>query len=120
MRKGARMDRFQYLSLMAACVVLTLPLEFVFRAQVYRRPLRLAGTLVPVVVVFTAWDAIAIARGHWTFSHRFTTGWLLPFGVPVEELVFFLVVPICALLTFGAVRRLLPARKTRVLVDQEK
>ena len=34
-------DRYQYLLLMAGCLLITLPLEFVLRARVYRRPRRL-------------------------------------------------------------------------------
>ena len=93
----------EYLLLMAACLLLTLPLEFWLRARVYRRPLRLALALLPALVVFYVWDAVAIARGHWSYSPEQTTGWLLPFGVPVEELVFFLVIPVCGLLTYEAV-----------------
>lgn len=93
----------EYLLLMAACLLLTLPLEFVLRARVYRRPRRLALALLPLLVIFYIWDAVAIARGHWNYSPAHTTGWLLPGAVPVEEFVFFLVIPICGLLTFEAV-----------------
>jgi lycopene cyclase domain-containing protein len=91
-----------YLLLMAACLAITLPLEFWLRARVYR-PLRLALALLPPLVVFYVWDAVAIARGHWDYSPDQTTGLLLPLGVPLEEFVFFLVVPICGLLTYEAV-----------------
>ena len=101
------MDHFQYLGLLAGCLLLTLPLEFVFDARVYRRPRRLAVALVPTVAIFYVWDAVAIARGHWTFNPSFVTGWTLPLGVPVEELSFFVVIPICALLSLEAVRNLL-------------
>jgi len=95
-------DRWQYLALMALCVILTLPLEFVLRARVYRRPLRLLLALLPTVVVFTIWDVVGILRDHWSYSPRFTTG--IHLGVmPLEELVFFIVVPICGLLTYEAV-----------------
>lgn len=104
------MDRFQYLLVMAACLLLTLPLEFVLGARVYRQPRRLVRVLVPVVLCFLVWDAVAIARGHWHFSERYTTGWLLPFAIPVEELAFFVVVPLCALLTFETVTGLLTRR----------
>lgn len=100
------MDRYQYLLVMAACLVLTLPLEVVLGARVYRRPARLAATLAIVAVPFLLWDVVAIARGHWDFAPRYTTGWLLPGSVPVEEVSFFVVIPICALLTYQAVRRL--------------
>ncbi len=96
-------DRYQYLLLMAGCVAITLPLEFVLRARVYRRPVRLLAALLPVVALFVAWDVLGIVRGHWTYSERYTTGILLPFDVPLEELVFFVVIPICGLLTFEAV-----------------
>ncbi|MDR7299965.1 lycopene cyclase domain-containing protein [Haloactinomyces albus] len=106
------MDRFQYLLLMAACLVITLPLE-ILGARVYRRPKRLLRTLLPVLVVFLAWDIIAIARGHWTFHPDYTTGWSLPGNLPVEELVFFVVIPICALLTYESVDRMLTALRQR-------
>lgn len=101
------MDRFQYLLLMGACVAVTLPLEFVFRARVYRRPRRLVRAITLPLAVFVVWDLIAIARGHWTFTERYVTGWELPGSLPVEEFVFFLVIPVCALLTFEASRRTL-------------
>jgi lycopene cyclase domain-containing protein len=91
---------------MGACLAITLPLEIVLGARVYRRLCRVLRVLVPVLVLFLVWDALAIARGHWTFSPHYTTGWSLPFGIPVEELVFFVVIPLCALLTYEAVRRL--------------
>ena len=101
------MDRYQYLLLMAGCVLITLPLEFVFGARVWRRPRRLLAALVPTVVLFAVWDVIAIARDHWSYSDRYTTGWLLAGDLPVEELVFFVVIPVCGLLTLEAVRRIL-------------
>jgi lycopene cyclase domain-containing protein len=104
------MDRYQYLLLMGACVLVTLPLELVLGARVWRRPRRLLAALWLPVVLFSAWDVAAIARDHWSYSARFTTGWLLPFDFPVEELVFFVVIPICGLLTLEAVRSLLGRR----------
>jgi lycopene beta-cyclase len=101
------MNRFQYLLLMAGCLLVTLPLELVFGARVWRRPRRLLAALVPTVAVFVVWDLLAIARGHWSFSSRYTTGWRLPGELPVEELVFFVVIPLCGLLTLEAVRRIL-------------
>ncbi len=96
-------DRYQYLLLMAACLVVTLPLELVLRARVYRRPLRLLLALLPVVVLFSVWDVVGIVRGHWTYSPDYTTGILLPLDMPLEELVFFVVIPVCGLLTYEAV-----------------
>lgn len=96
-------DRYQYLLLMAGCILITLPLEFVLRARVYRQPVRLLLAMLPMLVVFLVWDIVGIIRGHWWYSEQFTTGVLLPFSVPLEEFVFFIVIPICGLLTYEAV-----------------
>ncbi|MFI6028183.1 lycopene cyclase domain-containing protein [Amycolatopsis magusensis] len=96
------MNRFEYLAVLGACLLVTLPLEWLGR-PVYRRPRRLAGAVLPVAAVFLVWDVIAIAGGVWGFNPEFVTGLLLPFSLPVEELLFFLVIPLCGLLTFEAV-----------------
>ena len=107
------MDRFQYLALMAICVLLTLPLELVLGARVWRQPVRLVRALALPFLVFVIWDAIAIDRGHWSYDPRYMTGWDLPFDLPIEEVVFFLVIPICGLLTYEAVQRMGERRTER-------
>ena len=101
------MDHFQYLIVMALCLVLTLPLELAFGARVWRRPRRLVTAVLPTLALFTAWDLWATARGTWRFDRRYTVGVTLPGGMVVEEVVFFAVIPICALLTLEAVRNIL-------------
>jgi len=93
-----------YLAVLAFVVLGTLPLELVLGTRVYARWRRLLLTLLPVVPVFVLWDLYAIAEHHWDFDPEQTTGVLLPGGIPVEELLFFLVVPVAAVLTLEAVR----------------
>jgi lycopene cyclase domain-containing protein len=98
------MDRWQYLGLLGLCVLVTLPLEFIGGARVYRRPKALLATLAPVVLAFGGWDLLAAWHGDWSYSARYTLGlWLL--GLPVEEWLFFLVVPTCAVLTYEVLAR---------------
>jgi lycopene cyclase domain-containing protein len=94
-----------YLAVLAFCLLGTLPLELWLGVRVYRRPRRLLLTLLPVVAVFMAWDVYAVSAGHWEFDPAQTLCLVLPGDVPVEELLFFLVVPTCAVLAFEAVRR---------------
>lgn len=97
-----------YLALLAGCLLGTAPLEIVLGTRVYARWRRLGLALLPTVVVFVAWDLYAIARDQWTYDSRYLTGVLLPGRLPIEELLFFLVVPTCAILTLEAVRRRRP------------
>lgn len=93
-----------YLAVLACCFLGTLPLELFLKVNVYRRWRRLVLALAPTVVVFVAWDVAAIAAGHWTYDPRQVVGVTLPGALPLEELLFFLVIPTCAILGFEAVR----------------
>jgi lycopene cyclase domain-containing protein len=105
-------DRWQYLIVLGLCLVVTAPLEF-FGAGVYRRPRRLLKAVLPVAVLFLAWDAVAIAASVWTYNDAYLTGIRLPFRLPLEEALFFVVIPVCALLTYNAVSTILDRGKRR-------
>lgn len=98
------MREWTYVAILAACVVGTLPLEFVLHTRVYARWPRLIASLVPVVVIFGAWDLWAIHGGTWWYDPNYLVGLTLPGRLPLEELLFFLVIPTCAILTLEAVR----------------
>ncbi|HTY73134.1 MAG TPA: lycopene cyclase domain-containing protein [Actinomycetes bacterium] len=99
------MSHLAYLAVLALVLVGSGWLEVLLGVRVWRRPRRLALTLLPVVAVFYAWDVYAIAHGQWSFDPRRVLGVRLPGHVPVEELAFFVVVPVAALLTLEAVRK---------------
>lgn len=107
------MSSFEYLLLMAACLLITLPLEVLFKARVYRRWTIALAAILPVAIVFSIWDAIAIARDHWEYNPTFVTGIHLG-NLPLEELVFFVVIPLCALLSYEAVGTVLSWLRTRL------
>lgn len=104
------MRHLVYLGVLVGCLAGALWLEPILRVGVLRRWRRLLLTVVPVAVVFTAWDLAAIAAGHWTFDPDRTLPVRLPGRLPVEEVLFFVVVPVCAVLGFEAVRAVLSRR----------
>ena len=101
------MARLQYSGLMVACLVLTLPLEYVFGARLWRQPRRLAIAVLPVLTFFIVWDLWATHRGTWSFNPDYTIGWTLPGGMVVEEFLFFVTIPVCTLLTLESVRNVM-------------
>lgn len=102
------MGRLSYLAIVAFVLAGSLWLEVVLRTRVLRRWRRLLLSLVPVLVLFVAWDAYAIAAGHWTFDPERVTGSVTVGQVPVDEVAFFVVIPIAAILTLEAVRSVKP------------
>jgi len=98
------MRHLTYLGVLAVCLLCALWLEPLLRVGVLRRWRRLLLTLLPVAAVFTAWDVAAIAAGHWWYDQGQLVGVTLPGRIPLEELLFFIVIPVCAILCFEAVR----------------
>lgn len=86
-------------------LVVTAPLELVLHVRVYPRWRRLLVAVAPEFVVFVTWVLYAIAQGHWDYSDTYTLGVRLPGGIPVEEVLFFLVVPLASVLALEAVRK---------------
>jgi len=79
-------------------------LELAMRTRVYSKWRRLLLSIIPVVLVFSMWDLYAIAQGHWSFDWAHVTGVVFSGGLPLDEVLFFIVVPIAAILTLEAVR----------------
>ena len=105
------MDRWQYLIVLGGCLAITLPLE-IFRPGVYRQAWRAARAILPVAAAFVLWDEFAFAAFIWTDNPAYVSGVYIPFHMPIEEVLFFLVIPLCALLTYNAVSAILRLRET--------
>ena len=98
------MAQYSYFGVLVACLFGTAWLEILLRTRVYRRSIRLILAIFPVLIIFSCWDAYAVSAGHWTFNPHFVTGWIAYFGIPMEEIFFFIAIPICSILTLEAVR----------------
>ena len=98
------MLKFGYLAMIAFTVFGSIWLEFVLKVKVLRRYKQAIKAILPISIIFIVWDAYAIASGHWWFDKEQILGIFGPFGIPLEEYLFFTVVPLAAILTIEAVR----------------
>lgn len=96
--------RYSYLAMLIFVILGSGWLEFALKTNVYRRWRRWLPALAPVMALFVIWDRYAIAHRHWWFDAEQTLGFLGPFGIPLEEYLFFAVVPLASILTLEAVR----------------
>ena len=78
-------------------------LEIFLKVGVLRRFKRALLSIAPIALLFIIWDLYAIDRGHWHFDSRQILGLIGPGGIPLEELLFFTVVPLAAIMTIEAV-----------------
>ena len=74
------------------------------KVRVFKRFKRVVISIIPIALLFLVWDGYAISHGHWHFDEQQITGIFGPFQIPLEEFLFFLIVPIAAIMTLEAVR----------------
>lgn len=90
--------------MLAFTVVGSFWLEVIFKVGVLRRLKRALLSILPVAGIFLTWDYYAVRSGHWYFDKDQVIGIYGPSGIPLEEFLFFIVIPLAALMTIEAVR----------------
>ena len=55
-------------------------------------------------LIFTAWDILAVQRGHWSFGLEHTLNVLIV-NQPLEEIGFFLIIPFFGLALYEYMKR---------------
>ena len=109
------MLKWSYMAMLAFTIVGSFWLELVLKVRVLVRWKRWLKSILPIAFLFILWDAYAISRKHWHFDSNQILGIYGPFHIPLEEYLFFLVVPIAAIMSLEAVRRV----KTQWVVGDE-
>ena len=96
--------KYGYLAMLAFTVVGSFWLELILKVGVLRRIKRALLSIIPVAIPFIIWDAYAVANGHWKFDSKQILGIYGPCEIPLEEFLFFLIVPLAAIMTIEGVR----------------
>jgi lycopene cyclase domain-containing protein len=59
-----------------------------------------------VLTVYLAWDFWAVTRGSWSFDPNQILGIVILNKLPIEEILFFIIVPLMTVLTYLALAKL--------------
>ena len=110
------MKHLSYMAMLAFTVVGSFWLEIALKVRVLKRIKRAMMAIAPVAVSFLLWDAYAIANKHWYFDKQQIIGWFGPLNIPLEEYLFFIVIPLAAIMTIEAVRNV----KKHWIIGDEK
>jgi lycopene cyclase domain-containing protein len=101
-------EKFGYMAMLAFTVFGSFWLEIFLKTGVLRRWKRALISILPISLLFLIWDAYAIAQGHWFFNRDRMLGIYGPFNIPLEEFLFFVIVPMAAILTIEGVTTVKP------------
>jgi lycopene cyclase domain-containing protein len=80
-------------------------LEIALKVGVLRRVIL---SVLPISSLFLIWDAYAISKGHWFFDREQILGIYGPLNIPLEEYLFFIVIPMAAIMTIEGVTTVKP------------
>lgn len=97
------LGHWSYMAMLGFVVIGSWWLELVFKLRVLRNPKRVIKTLAMVSPGFVIWDWYAISQGHWFFDPELTSGIIGPLGIPLEEYLFFIIIPVAGILTLEGV-----------------
>ena len=97
------MEHYYYLGLDLFTLSFPLARSFEPKLQYWRKWPGLFTGIVVMAAVFLIWDAIFTANGVWGFNPRYLTGPRF-LHLPIEEWLFFLVVPYSCVFIYEALR----------------
>jgi len=93
----------RYLMVLLLAGVFPLLLSFYPRLHFYKHKRALFLSIGLIVVIFGSWDIFATFRGHWYFNPQ-GVGKLWIVNLPLEEWLFFIVIPFCCIFSWEVVQ----------------
>jgi lycopene cyclase domain-containing protein len=95
--------KFEYFIVLIVTAAVPLIKSFSKEINFYKPFKRFFTAISVPFVLFVIIDAIAVKRGLWTFNKEYVTG-IYFFGLPVEEILFFAVIPFSCIFTWETVK----------------
>jgi lycopene cyclase domain-containing protein len=96
-------NHFTYLILLVGSIAVPLFLSFDKKLQYVKNLKYILPAIFITAIVFWVWDIGFTKAGVWSFNREFTLGINLV-GMPLEEWLFFIVVPYCCLFIYEVLK----------------
>jgi lycopene cyclase domain-containing protein len=90
-----------YLILLISSLVVPLALSFDKKLKFYRQWKYLFPSIFIIAAVYISFDIVLTHHGVWGFNPRYHLNFLI-FGLPIEEWLFFIVIPYCSIFLHDA------------------
>lgn len=95
----------EYLKVLVLSLSIPLAVSFWPGLKFYRNLPALIKAILLILVIFGCWDVLATYRQHWYFNSRAVYS-LRVINLPLEEILFFAVIPFCCIFTWEALKAL--------------
>lgn len=104
------MHNFAYLLFNIFVFIPVLILSLITDVKPYKNWRGLAAGYLFVSIPFVLWDIWAAGAGHWGFNGLYVYEWRM-FGIPYEEVLFFVTVPYAMMYVWGVVNKHVAAKR---------
>lgn len=101
------MAKYQYLLVLAFIGACAIFITTVFRIRVRKFWYLFLLTDFVILTIYLIWDYWAISKKTWYFDGQQILGIKIFEIIPIEEILFFVLVPLTSLLTYLALKKLL-------------
>ena len=106
-----------YFLILGLSIIGPLALSFDRKVAFFRKWRFLFPAMLLPVFIYLAWDIVFTRAGVWSFNPCYITGIYLV-NLPLEEVLFFLVVPYCCVFIYECIRCYFPAIGTFTRSDR--
>jgi lycopene cyclase domain-containing protein len=110
-------NHYTYFLILAASLAGPLALSFDKKVAFYKNWKYLFPAMIIPALLYIMWDFYFTTKGVWSFNENYITGAKL-YNLPVEEVLFFFVVPYCCLFIYECIRSYFPRVVNIVWADK--
>jgi len=96
-------EKLTYALLLAGSVVIPFSLSFDRKVAFFRHWKSLFPATLITAAIFIAWDIYFTRHNVWWFNKDYVTGFFIA-GLPVEEWLFFIIIPYCCIFIYEVSR----------------
>ena len=100
------MQELNYLGVLAFVGACAIFITLTFRIKVKKFWKIFLATDLVILAIYLAWDYRAIHQGSWRFDTKQILDVYLFGKIPVEEVLFFIIVPLTTILTYLALTKI--------------
>lgn len=108
---------YTYFLILAASVAGPLGLSFDNKVGFYKKWKWLFPAMIIPALLYIAWDIFFTAKGVWSFNEDYISGIMLV-NLPIEEVLFFFIVPYCCIFIYECIRCYFPKLKNKKIADR--
>jgi lycopene cyclase domain-containing protein len=107
------MEQFHYLYVLAFIAFCAVAVSLAFRLRVPRFWRNFLITDLSILIIYLNWDYWAIQKDNWSFDSEQILGLYLFGGIPVEEVLFFIIVPLMTVIVYVTLLKIIKYVKER-------